>query len=113
MVGFADWFKNMESSEAAEILGEANKKSLDFLKSSDLKIGDKRIADNKALISKLALNYLAKQKNDFGFPINDVCRFHLKNGADIDDIAINANVSEVGFKRSFGVMVNYLSLIHI
>ena len=56
---------------------------------------------------KLALNYLAKQKNDFGFPINDVCRFHLKNGADIDDIAINANVSEVGFKRSFGVMVNY------
>ena len=36
-----------------------------------------------------------------------VCRFHLKNGADIDDIAVNANVSEVGFKRSFGVMVNY------
>ena len=30
-----------------------------------------------------------------------------KNGADIDDIAINANVSEVGFKRCFGVMVNY------
>ena len=26
---------------------------------------------------------------------------------DRDDIAINANVSEVGFKRSFGVMVNY------
>ena len=107
MVGFADWFKKMESTQAAEILGEANKNSLDFLKSSDLKIGDKRIADNKALISKLAVNYLVKQKNDFGFPINDVCRFHLKNGADIDDIAINANVSEVGFKRSFGVMVNY------
>ena len=77
------------------------------MKSSDLKIGDKRIADNKPMLSKLAVNYLAKQKNDFGFPINDVCRFHLKNGADIDDIAINANVSEVGFKRSFGVMVNY------
>ena len=107
MVGFADWFKKMESAQAAEILGEANKNSLDFLKSSDLKIGDKRIADNKALICKLAVNYLAKQKNDFGFPINDVCRFHLKNGADIDDIAVNANVSEVGFKRSFGVMVNY------
>ena len=107
MVGFADWFKKMESTQAAEILGEANKNSLDFLKSSDLKIGDKRIADNKALISKLAVNYLVKQKNDFGFPINDVCRFHLKNGADIDDIAVNANVSEVGFKRSFGVMVNY------
>ena len=107
MVGFADWFKKMDSTQAAGILGEVNKNSLDFLKSSDLKIGDKRIADNKALICKLAVNYLAKQKNDFGFPINDVCRFHLKNGADIDDIAVNANVSEVGFKRSFGVMVNY------
>ena len=59
------------------------------------------------MYKRQALNYLAKQKNDFGFPINDVCRFHLKNGADIDDIAINANVSEIGFKRSFGVMVNY------
>ena len=107
MVGFADWFKKMDSAQAAGILGEANKNSLDFLKSSDLKIGDIRIADNKVLISKLAVNYLVKQKNDFGFPINDVCRFHLKNGADIDDIAVNANVSEVGFKRSFGVMVNY------
>ena len=72
-----------------------------------LKIGDRKFVDNKDLLTKIALNYLAIQKNDLGFPINDVCRFHLKNGADIDDIAINANVSEVGFKRSFGVMVNY------
>ena len=26
----------------------------------------------------------------------------------IDDIVVNANISEVGFNRSFGVMVNYL-----
>ena len=48
------------------------------------------------------------EKNKKGRPINDVCRFHLGNGAIIDDININANVSEVGFNRSFGVMVNYL-----
>ena len=47
------------------------------------------------------------EKNKKGFPINDVSRFHLGNGALIDDINVNANVSEVGFKRSFGVMVNY------
>ena len=50
---------------------------------------------------------MAVQKNDLGFPKNDVCRFHLKNGAEIDDIVVNANVSDVGFKRSFGIMVNY------
>ena len=26
----------------------------------------------------------------------------------INDIVVNANVSDAGFKRSFGVMVNYL-----
>ena len=49
-----------------------------------------------------------KKKNKKGFPINDVSRFHLGNGAIVDDIIVNANISEVGFKRSFGVMVNYL-----
>jgi hypothetical protein len=32
MVGFANWFKKIDSSQAAEILGEANKNSLDFFK---------------------------------------------------------------------------------
>ena len=107
MQGFAKWFKNLTDEKKSEIIDQPNKNSLDFLKSTDLKIGDKRIVDNKIMINKLAANYLVSQKNDLGFPINDVCRFHLKNGAEIDDIVINANVSEVGFKRSFGVMVNY------
>ena len=40
--------------------------------------------------------------------MNDVSRFHLGNGAIVEDIVINANISEQGFKRSYGVMVNYL-----
>ncbi len=107
MQGFADWFKGLEENDIGNILGDSNKNILDFLKSPDLKIGDKRIIDNKESICRVALNYLASVKNELGFPINDVCRFHLKNGAEIDDIVVNANVSEVGFKRSFGVMVNY------
>jgi len=51
---------------------------------------------------------LIKEKDSEGFPIGDVTRFHLRNGALINDIIINANVSEAGFKRSFGIMVNYL-----
>jgi len=51
---------------------------------------------------------LIKEKNAKGFPVGDVTRFHLRNGAIINDIVINANISEAGFKRSFGVMVNYL-----
>ena len=51
---------------------------------------------------------MINEKNKKDVQINDVCRFHLGNGAIIDYIVINANVSEVGFSISFGVMVNYL-----
>jgi len=107
MQGFADWIKNSDEEKISEIVEKDNYKKVEFLKHLDLKIGDKKFIDNKPLLIKLALNYLSKEKNEFGFPINDVCRFHLKNGADIDDVVVNANVSEVGFKRSFGIMVNY------
>ena len=74
----------------------------------DLKIGDKRIIENKDAIMKLVTHYIVNEKNHKGLPINDVSRFHLGNGAIVEDIVINANVSEIGFKRSYGVMVNYL-----
>ena len=48
------------------------------------------------------------EKDNNGFPLGDVTRFHLRNGAMIDDIVINANISDTGYKRSFGIMVNYL-----
>ena len=82
--------------------------SISFLKSKDLKIGDTRIASNKEAIIKLVAHYLVNEKNKKLLPKNDVCRFHLGNGAIIDDIVVNANISDVGFERSFGVMVNYL-----
>ena len=62
----------------------------------------------KKAIIKLVAHYLVNEKNQKGLPVNDVTRFHLGNGAVIEDIIVNANVSETGFKRSFGVMVNYL-----
>ena len=107
MPGFADWLLSEKDESVTKIIGEKNMNNVKFLKSADLKIGDKRILENKDNMSKLAIHYLTNVKNNLGFPINDVCRFHLKNGAKIDDVIVNANISEVGFKRSFGVMVNY------
>ena len=107
MPGFADWLLSEKDENVTKIIGEKNMNNIKFLKSVDLKIGDKRILENKENMSKLAIHYLSNVKNNLGFPINDVCRFHLKNGAKIDDVIVNANISEVGFKRSFGVMVNY------
>ena len=106
--GFANWFSYLEETKIKNILGNLSSQNLQFLRSNDLKIGDTRIIDSKEAIKKIVAHYLVNEKNDKGLPINDVSRFHLGNGAIVDDIIINANVSEVGFKRSFGVMVNYL-----
>ena len=108
IIGFRNWFSYLEDVKIKNIIGENNLDKIKFLKSSNLRIGDNRIIANKEAILKLVAHYLMNEKNIKGRPINDVCRFHLGNGAIIDDIVINANVSEVGFSRSFGVMVNYL-----
>ncbi len=106
--GFADWFSYLDESKIRTIIKGIPYENISFLKSADLKIGDGRIISNKDTIIKLVAHYLINEKNHKGLPINDVCRFHLGNGAIIDDIVINANISDVGLKRSFGVMVNYL-----
>ena len=106
--GFASWFSYLDEIKIKNILGSLSKQDLKFLKSKDLKIGDSRFIENSEAIKILVTHYIMNEKNDKGLPINEVSRFHLGNGAIVEDIIINANISETGFKRSFGVMVNYL-----
>ena len=105
--GFVDWFNYQEANKIQTILNKSTEE-ISFLRSSDLKPGDSRIISNKESITKLVTHYLINEKNYEGFPLGDVTRFHLRNGAVIDDIVINANISEAGYRSSFGVMVNYL-----
>ena len=106
--GFADWFTYLEEVKIKSILGNLKDQDVSFLKSQDLKLGDSRIIKNQEAMMKLVAHYIVNEKNQQGLPVNDVSRFHLGNGAIVEDVIINANVSEQGFKRSYGVMVNYL-----
>ena len=106
--GFKEWCSYLEKEKMINIIGKTSYENISFLKSSNVKIGDSRIVTYQSDLIKLVAHYLMNEKNKKKLPINDVCRFHLGNGAIIDDIIVNANISEVGFERSFGVMVNYL-----
>ena len=106
--GFADWLRYAEEPKIKSILGSLKNQDVSFLKSNDLKLGDSKIIKNKEAITKLVAHYIVNEKNHQGLPVNDVSRFHLGNGAIVEDIVVNANISETGFKRSYGVMVNYL-----
>jgi len=105
--GFAEWVNYVEENKLRSILGSEDYEKVKFLRSTDIKIGDPRIIEHKKIIKKLAVNYLIKEKvNDK--PVNAVTRFHLGNGASIENIVINGNISDYGYNESFGIMVNYI-----
>lgn len=57
-------------------------------------------------LNKLAARYLVEAKKRGG-PFDPVSRFHLGNGAHLEQIRLWADLSENGLKNSWGVMVNY------
>ena len=70
--------------------------------------GDTGALDEQAeAIRSLAAHYLAKSKRGDGQPRNPVARFHLSNGAEIDNVLAGADQSQNGWAQSVGAMVNY------
>ena len=58
-------------------------------------------------IRRLGLQYFLSAKRDDGTPVDSVARFHLRNGAELDDLIPDANPSERGQSESLGLMVSY------
>jgi malonyl-CoA decarboxylase len=56
----------------------------------------------------LAAHYLLQAKDKAGRPYDPVARFHLGNGAQVQAVQAEADLSTKGRAQSFGVMVNYL-----
>lgn len=54
-----------------------------------------------------AVHYLLRVKNEEGAPICNVCAFHLRNGASLSHVVLNADPSRRRLLQSFGVMAVY------
>lgn len=59
-------------------------------------------------LRQLAARYLVTAKGKGNQPLDPVARFHLGNGARLEAVHANADLSANGQKQSHGVMVNYL-----
>ena len=59
-------------------------------------------------LTRLAANYLGREKRPNGMAIDPVAHFHLSNGARIERLNWLGDVSAKGVARSCGLMVNYL-----
>lgn len=59
-------------------------------------------------LKRQAAAYLFEAKTAEQTPMDPVARFHLHNGALIDNVHADADVSKKGLEQSAGIMVNYL-----
>jgi malonyl-CoA decarboxylase len=66
------------------------------------------VVDEKVDLRSLAAHYLIHEKSRNNLPLDPVARFHLGNGAIVEQIHIEADNSENGKLQSLGCMVNYL-----
>lgn len=65
-------------------------------------------AETSAELAKLAAFYLVKEKRYDNQPQDPVARFHLGNGAALDAVLADGDLSTKGLAQSAGVMVSYL-----
>ncbi|PLK26650.1 malonyl-CoA decarboxylase [Novosphingobium sp. TH158] len=63
--------------------------------------------DNTELRRKAA-DYLVNGRGAKGGPLDPVARFHLGNGARLEAVHADADLSAKGLKQAHGIMVNYL-----
>ena len=66
------------------------------------------VVDEKVDLRSLAAHYLIHEKSRNNLPLDPVARFHLGNGAIVEQIHTDADNSENGELQSLGCMVNYL-----
>ena len=66
-----------------------------------------RVIDGDRLL-KQAIIYLSVSDREDEFPNDPVARFHLGNGATLERVNLDADLSLKGIHQSKGIMVNYL-----
>lgn len=59
-------------------------------------------------LTKQVLVYLLESDRDDGLPNDPVARFHIGNGAILERINLNSDLSLKGLNQSKGIMINYL-----
>jgi malonyl-CoA decarboxylase len=78
-----------------------------FLAAADRALGLDAKSPIRHMLLRCAAHYLSRGLHD-GAPIDPVARFHLGNGARIERLNWEGDVSTKGIRQSYGVMVNYL-----
>jgi malonyl-CoA decarboxylase len=105
---FARWLNAERASEKSTVMTPDMKRVLAALDRPDWH-EDEEIAEQvRAVMIPLAAHYLLKARDARGRVFDSVARFHLGNGARLEQLDFLGDTSEKGLQQAFGLMVNYL-----
>jgi malonyl-CoA decarboxylase len=112
--GFAAWLAAERADETSAVLDAEARRAL-ALADDPAWTGRANAREELGrVLVPLAAHYYLKARDKAGRALDPVARFHLGNGARLERIDPNADLSERGVKQSLGLMVNYLyDLDHI
>jgi malonyl-CoA decarboxylase len=106
--GFATWLKRERGSGASRAL---TPEDLEALANLDIE-GWWQVPETREPVEdplmRAAAWYFLYGRNSRGLPADPVARFHLGNGARLEQMHFLADGSENGIRQSYGLMVNYL-----
>jgi malonyl-CoA decarboxylase len=106
--GFADWLRRERQTDDSVALDAEDRAALEKLDvESWWERTDIREEIEEPLL-RAAAWYFLHARNRRGLPLDAVARFHLGNGARLEQIHVLADASAKGLHQSYGVMVNYL-----
>jgi malonyl-CoA decarboxylase len=106
--GFADWLAGERARDKSAILDADDRAALAQLDTQGWwQMPDPREAVRAPLLHAAAC-YFLHARNRNGMPVDPVARFHLGNGARLEQINLLADTSSKGLGQSHGLMVNYL-----
>src|SRR5579872_2107670 len=102
--GFAQWLKQADDVPVTD----EERTLLENLEKPDWFENAELAAQLRAVLEPLAAYYFLKARTPKGRLIDSVARFHLGNGARLEQIDWLGDVSPKGLHESAGLMVNYL-----
>ena len=102
--GFRDWLGGLAGQDLPDpVLADARE-----IPDGGAWYGDEAVRERlRPVLTRLCATYLLTAKRG-DRPADPVARFHLGNGASIERINWEADLSARGLEQSFGIMVNYL-----
>jgi malonyl-CoA decarboxylase len=105
---FARWLNGERRTENSIALTPDDRAALSGLDRPDWWRQPETCEPMKDAFMRAAAWFFLRARNQRGFPVDPVARFHLGNGARLERLNWLADTTDKGLAQSYGLMVNYL-----